>query len=204
MLEVVLGSLLVGNLGIQTLLLSGWVRWRQVVIGQQNKEEEEEEILTSFESPEEIAEKEQPPENGSAIQVSRDPRLVGWEFKIVRAKGELFRDPDIFKQLCEEEELAGWILLEKLDDQRVRFKRPIALRDIINQEILSFDPYRCFYGPSWTARNWVSAIAAVLTLTIPGYLGYSFVSNLLAHTQVRSPAPPTQPLAPFREPPPTP
>jgi len=38
----------------------------------------------------------------------------------------MFRDPVVLRQLCEEEAEAGWILLEKLDDHRVRFKRPMV------------------------------------------------------------------------------
>ena len=46
-----------------------------------------------------------------------------WEFKIVRAYRAVFAKPEAFKKLLSEEERAGWILLEKLDDNRVRFKR---------------------------------------------------------------------------------
>lgn len=192
MIEVVVGSLMVGSFGLQTMLVSGWLGWRQLVISQ--KDEEEEEILTSFESKEEIATADLTIPNGSPIRSARAPRLVGWEFKIVRAKAELFRDPTIFQQLCEEEKLGGWILLEKLDDRRVRFKRPVALRDLINTEGIAYDPYRCNYGPSWTTTNWLSAIAAVLVLTVPAYLGYAYVSSVLAHSQERSRSP--APLSP--------
>jgi len=35
-----------------------------------------------------------------------------WEFKIVRANRNVFRDSVVLQQLCEEEAEAGWILLE--------------------------------------------------------------------------------------------
>ena len=46
-----------------------------------------------------------------------------WEFKIVRSTYTAFLKPGIFQALLEEESLAGWELVEKLDDRRVRFKR---------------------------------------------------------------------------------
>lgn len=119
-------------------------------------------------------------------QESKDPRLVGWEFKIVRAKSNLFRDPQVFHLLCEEEGEAGWILLEKLDDRRVRFKRPIALREIIKSEFLSYDPYRCTYGSAWQPGKWLSAIALLIAIVVPAYLGYTFVAQTLAATNARS------------------
>ena len=64
----------------------------------------------------------------------------GWEFKILRANIAAFRDPQVLKQACEEEAQAGWILVEKFDDQRLRFKRPATAKDRDNY--LSFDAYR--------------------------------------------------------------
>ncbi|MBW4576161.1 MAG: hypothetical protein KME08_12870 [Aphanothece sp. CMT-3BRIN-NPC111] len=202
MLTIVFGRLLVGSLNLQEVLGNRGLQWLHVIIGQQN-EEEEEEILTSFEPTEDICTAEPQIQNAPAIQLSTDPRLSGCEFKIVRAKGNLFRDPAIFQQLCEEEAEAGWMLLEKLDDRRVRFKRPVALRDVINPEFLEFDPYRCYYGTSWMSLKLLGAIAAVLTLVVPAYLGYTFVSSLLAHVPGRSLELPSQ-QPPLREQPPTP
>jgi hypothetical protein len=165
---------------------------RQILIGQAY---EEEETLTSFEFNQEIPTTELPLSNGSYNQTQKDARLVGWEFKIVRAKTDLFRDPAVFQKLCEEEKLAGWMLLEKLDDRRIRFKRPTALRDLMLAEGLTYDPYRTHYGPTWTPLNWLSAIAAILAFTVPTYLGYTYVSQVLAHSQdhlQQPPAPPPQ------------
>ncbi len=200
MLKVVFSSLVLGSFGSQTGLGMGGLRWWQPVNSKVNKEEqEEEEILTSYQTQDEIVAPEHLQRNGSAIEAKKDPRLLGWEFKIVRTNGNLFRNPAVFQQLCEEEAEAGWILLEKLDDRRVRFKRPIALREIINPEHLSFDQYRCFYGSLWTPMTWVSLMAAILTMLIPAYLGYAYVSSLLTHRMERS-QDTTKPL-PFQEPP---
>ncbi|NEP14087.1 MAG: hypothetical protein F6K14_28560 [Symploca sp. SIO2C1] len=183
MLEVMVWSLLVGNLGWQAVVVSRWLRWQQVVSSQQ--EQEEEEILTRFQSKEDSASTKLPKQgkfNGSD-QESTDQQLVGWEFKIVRASRDLFQDRAIFRQLCEEEATSGWILLEKLDDRRVRFKRLIALRDIMDGQQLSYDPYRSHYGTSLTPLHWLGAIAAVLVVLLPLYLGYSLISTRLKQPQ---------------------
>lgn len=93
----------------------------------------------------------------------------------------MFRDSVVLQQLCEEEAEAGWILLEKLDDHRVRFKRPMALRYTDTPDVfLVTDPYRCYYGSSWQPLTWVSAIAVLVATLLPAYLGYALVSQSLA------------------------
>ena len=157
-------------------MVSGWMRWQQVSTGQEH--EEEEETLTRYESKQDLAPAELP-FNGSSPPTFKDPRLMGWEFKIVRSQQDLFRDPVVLQRLCEEESHAGWILLEKLDDRRIRFKRPIALREIIKSDMMAIDPYRSHYGASGDSRLWVMAIVGVLLLTLPAYLGFMLVSATL-------------------------
>ncbi|UBF29194.1 hypothetical protein K9N68_15955 [Kovacikia minuta CCNUW1] len=168
MLEIKLLSLFVGSLGIQAMAASGWLRWQQAVLERQR--EEEEVVLTPYESKETYSLVDSSPSNGSPT-APKDLRLTGWEFKIVRANQDVFRNPAVFRQLCDEEAQAGWILLEKLDDRRVRFKRPLALRDIIQPEFLPHDPYRTHYG---SASNWTTILAAIgppgsnLSTCLPG------------------------------------
>jgi hypothetical protein len=69
-----------------------------------------------------------------------------WEFKIVRSESGAFRKPEVLRKLIEEEARAGWVMLEKLDDRRVRFKRPRSAR---TRDVLlppGVDPYRTRYG----------------------------------------------------------
>ena len=178
MLEVTFWSLLVGHLGGSAVVVSGWLRTRQLVTRKQDWEEEE--ILTCFESKEDSV-----PENQSrhGAPLPPDPQLVGWEFKIVRANRDLFANPVVFKKLCDEEQIAGWILLEKLDDRRVRFKRLIALRDLIDGEKLTHDPYRTYYASSWSPLTVLLAIAAFLAMVVPSYFAYTWVSAMLAKSQ---------------------
>jgi hypothetical protein len=96
-----------------------------------------------------------------------DADLQGeWEFKIVRSNTAAFRKPDVFRQVCAEEARAGWTLVEKFDNQRLRFKRPISARS--GDAGLDFDPYRSQYGVSAGALVAVIVGCAVLVaLLIP-------------------------------------
>ena len=51
-----------------------------------------------------------------------------WEFKIVRANTGAFRNTASLNRLLQEEARAGWIMLEKFDNSRIRFKRPRQAR----------------------------------------------------------------------------
>lgn len=269
MLEVLLWSLFVGSLGIDAVMLGGWLRWQETA--NKRQEEEEEEILSNYESHDRLTGEKIPrmtsvreakrspsgesgkalAQNHSPTQASRkslktrspniptqgqqsnlhrspqhgfnspqhgfnqspskranlDPeslthshqavdsvhhpktmeqpmyftetKIPEWEYKIVRSNYDLFRNSQNFMRLCEEESQAGWILLEKLDDRRVRFKRNIAMRDQIDVNQLSFDPYRCHYGPSNGLINFMGAIAAMTAMVLPAYLGYTLVSHTL-------------------------
>ena len=173
MLEIVVCSLFVGSLGLQAVVIGSWMPAQQSI--KTNQDEEEEENLTQYESTENAVAQQQVSSRQQPQQ-----RLMSWEFKIVRANRNLFRDPAVLQRLCEEEAQAGWILLEKLDDRRVRFKRPTSLRDTIKPELLTNDPYRCYYGSSWQPLTWLSAIAALVATILPAYLGYALVSQSLA------------------------
>ena len=89
--------------------------------------EEEEETMTSY-TPQELAE--------------------GWEFKILRSSTSAFRKPEALRAFLAEEARAGWVLVEKFDDGRIRLKRPASARD--GDAKLDFDPYRTRIGiPDW-------------------------------------------------------
>lgn len=72
--------------------------------------------------------------------------LNQYEFKIVRSLGGAFRNPQKFKQLLQEESQAGWDLVEKLDNRRVRLKRPIGARERDGMLPAGVDPYRSYFG----------------------------------------------------------
>lgn len=72
--------------------------------------------------------------------------LSNWEFKIVRSDSGAFRKPQVLQALIEEESVAGWEMLEKLDDRRVRFKRPTSAKRNDIHLPPGLDPYRSYYG----------------------------------------------------------
>ncbi|MBP0010550.1 MULTISPECIES: hypothetical protein [unclassified Roseofilum] len=170
MLELVISSLFFSSLGCQLLMMGNSIHRSYIEI--QKRNEEEEEVLTHYEPKEHFGTEGQGNQNGST-------KARGWEFKIVRANSDLFRNPTILHQLCREESQAGWILLEKLDDRRVRFRRAIAARQKIRPETLSFDPYRCHYGSSGNSKIWFATLAFLLALMIPAYAGYWVMSQYL-------------------------
>jgi len=45
-----------------------------------------------------------------------------WEFKILRSTRPAFRDPDSLQKVLGEESRAGWVLVEKFDNSRIRLK----------------------------------------------------------------------------------
>jgi hypothetical protein len=71
-----------------------------------------------------------------------------WEFKIVRSSTATFRSPEKLRRILEEEGRAGWTLVEKFDNSRIRLKRPAKAR--AGDGALGFDSYRTYVGlPEW-------------------------------------------------------
>jgi hypothetical protein len=94
-----------------------------------------------------------------------DAELQGeWEFKILRSNFASFRKPEVLQQVCAEEARAGWTLLEKFDDQRLRFKRPVSAR---SRDLgLDFDPYRTQFG-----AGSASVVAVIIVVTLVAVCG---------------------------------
>ncbi len=89
------------------------------------RQQEEEELMTDY-APRDLAE--------------------GWEFKILRSITGAFRNPSRLKECLDEEAKAGWTLVEKFDNGRIRLKRPPSARSA--DAGLPFDPYRTSFGIS--------------------------------------------------------
>ena len=93
--------------------------------------------------------------------------LEGWEFKIVRSSFGSFRNPEKIEKLCREEARAGWEMLEKFDDYRIRFKRRTDKR--ATDQFAEIDPYRTGYGSGSGVSVWISIIIAVLLVGLGVY-----------------------------------
>jgi hypothetical protein len=87
----------------------------------------------------------------------------GWEFKILRSNMNAFRKPENLKKFLEEEGRAGWILVEKFDDNRLRLKRPASAGR--EDTALDFDPYRTQVGLS-DARMILVIVGIVLGVVV--------------------------------------
>ena len=97
----------------------------------------------------------------------------GWEFKIMRSNTAAFKKPEQFRQMLNEEAEAGWQLVEKFDDSRVRLKRPRDAQANDAQFATSGrDPYRTNFGISqgmlvfWILFGIFSGMAALIGLII--------------------------------------
>jgi hypothetical protein len=87
----------------------------------------------------------------------------GWEFKILRANTAAFRDPAVMKQVCDEEAQSGWVLVEKFDNSRLRFKRPASAKNMVSSA--GVDPYRTNFGIS------SGALATIVLFCVFGGIG---------------------------------
>jgi hypothetical protein len=97
----------------------------------------------------------------------------GWEFKIVRASYPIFREPERFRAVLDEERKGGWVLVEKFDDCRIHLKRPAGSKVVQGDFADGYDPYRTTVG---TPQGQVALVALGIGI------GCMVVFSLLAST----------------------
>jgi hypothetical protein len=97
---------------------------------------------------------------------SSDELAHDWEFKIVRSAMAGFRKPAFLQQVLDEEARAGWVLVEKFDNCRIRLKRPSKARERDGK--LDFDPYRTHTGGQQVLIVVLLAAGALALLAIIG------------------------------------
>ncbi len=91
----------------------------------------------------------------------------GYEYKILRSAWATFRHPARLRAALDQEAEAGWDLFEKLDNNRVRLRRPIACR--AQDAELHQDPYRTWSGMQPDALTAIVIVAVfVVILSIVG------------------------------------
>ena len=117
-------------------------------------------------------------EEEEMTQYTQDDLRNDWEFKIVRSGTAAFRKPEVLNRLLEEEAQAGWVMLEKLDDSRIRFKRPRSARAKDAYLPDGVDPYGTQYGAPVT-RQAVLVGVGLLVLLVLGVMvfGYMLVAR---------------------------
>src|SRR5689334_14885346 len=72
--------------------------------------------------------------------------LDDWEFKIVRANRAVFGNPGTLSRVLAEEARAGWTMVEKFDNSRIRFKRRRRARLDDAKLPHGVDPYLVHHG----------------------------------------------------------
>lgn len=88
----------------------------------------------------------------------------GSEFKILRSATSAFKRPEFLEQVLREEKIAGWTLVEKFDDSRIRLKRPASART--GGSSGTIDPYRSHVGTSEAALTFRIVAAIVLGMAV--------------------------------------
>lgn len=111
-------------------------------------------------------------EEEDMARYTQDDLNNDWEFKIVRSDTAAFRKPEVLRKLIEEEARSGWVMLEKFDDSRIRFKRPHSARTRDALLPPGVDPYRTQYGTSATRYALVVVALMMLALLALGALGF--------------------------------
>src|SRR5262245_59089244 len=105
------------------------------------------------------------------LTYTREDLAGDWEFKILRSATGLFGKPERLQQALTEEGRAGWVLLEKLDDYRVRLKRPASAR--ASDATRLSDPYATTFGPAVPHVEMV--LLGMLAALLLAFLGYVFI-----------------------------
>jgi len=167
-IEVLIASLLAIDISFLVVVIDRIVKAYQPNM----TEEQEEENLGRYESQDRY-------ESGEHREHQR-----GWEFKILRTSGNGFRHPKALQKVCAEEAESGWILLEKLDDRRLRFRRPVMARE--HDHLAKIDPYRAYYGISSELAAAISVTILIIVLAIPTYLGFSLMQNIFKSTSTKN------------------
>lgn len=93
------------------------------------------------------------------------------EFKTVQAQTPLFADTKKMQEILAEEAKAGWDLLEKEDNYRIKLQRSVDNRS--NDGNLSIDPYRSTVGVSSVLTYGLTALVTVLIVSVILYFAFS-------------------------------
>jgi len=117
-------------------------------------------------------------EEEDMARYTQDDLNNDWEFKIVRSESGAFRKSEVLKKLIEEEARAGWVMLEKFDNRRVRFKRSRRARTRDALLPPGVDAYRTRYGSSSARFAVMASVLIGLVVLGLGVLGLSLTDGL--------------------------
>ena len=92
------------------------------------------------------------------------------EFKTLQAQTPLFADTSKMQEILAEESKAGWDILEKEDNYRIKLQRSIDNRS--TDANLLTDPYRTTVGVSSVLTYGLTALATMLLVSVILYLAF--------------------------------
>ncbi|MEX2469225.1 MAG: hypothetical protein WD396_05660 [Pseudohongiellaceae bacterium] len=90
------------------------------------------------------------------------------EYKVLHAQIPMFADPEKLRATLAEEARAGWDLVEKLDNHRIKLQRETSHRE--QDAGLDFDAYRSNVGVSPVVTYGTTALITIAIVAIILYL----------------------------------
>lgn len=85
------------------------------------------------------------------------------EYKVIQSQTPLFADTAKMHEVLAQEAKAGWRLLEKEDNYRIRLQRAISERE--NDKNLDFDAYRTTVGVSSIVTYGATALVTLMVVS---------------------------------------
>jgi hypothetical protein len=111
-----------------------------------------------------------------------------WQFKILQSPFGRFQNPEYLQYALDEEARAGWVLVEKFDNNRIRLKRPASAAQLDGK--LDFDPFRTSVGAKSQGIGTAPALVlAILGAVLIAGLGLMFVVRSQRRPAEAMPAP---------------
>ncbi len=93
-------------------------------------------------------------------------RQIDYEYKILRSNNNVFAKRSTLERVKAEEALAGWELIEKFDNKRLRFRRPIAAQRQDDQLPPGIDAYRTQYGMPESFQGLIAFVIVAIVLAV--------------------------------------
>ena len=90
------------------------------------------------------------------------------EYKVIQAQTPLFSDTQKMHEVLDQEAKAGWRLLEKEDNYKIRLQRDVSNRE--NDKNLDIDAYRSTVGVSSVVTYGATAAVTIAIVSLILYL----------------------------------
>ena len=92
-----------------------------------------------------------------------------WEFKTIKARGSPFRYKSELDEFMADEQVFGWLLVEKVDDRTIRVKRQRRFREYDNKTNSEINPYRTYY------RTWHDTVIEMCAWILGGTIALTWL-----------------------------